>query len=327
MSKVSVVMSVYNEEKYIKDSIYSVINQTFSDWELIIIDDGSSDKTVEMIHTFQDDRIRLYCNEKNEGLIHNLNLGLSLATGDYIARMDGDDISEPTRFEKQVSYLDQHEDVVMTGCYVETFGNENHKWRPKNQAQILKATMLLRPVLAHPSIMFRRERIEKHEIRYHSEYKHAEDYKFISDVSQIGNLAVVEEVLFRYRIHAAQVTSKGNTVQAATADRVRKELLKQVGVELSEDEFMIYKKWVHEESKVTKDDFLKVRAIMERIVIANRESQIFELDSMEQILNELYIQWMISTKKLSLFIFCRGICKGIRHYRIMQFREILRRIR
>ena len=118
---VSVVMSVYNDEQYLKESLDSIFAQTIQDFELIIVDDCSTDRTVEIIENYHDDRIRLICNSENRGLTRNLNTALEYVQGTYIARMDGDDKSRPERFEKQIAYLEQHPELMLISCRTHMF--------------------------------------------------------------------------------------------------------------------------------------------------------------------------------------------------------------
>jgi glycosyltransferase involved in cell wall biosynthesis len=106
--KISILMPVYNGEKYLREAIDSILNQTFTDFEFLIVDDGSTDNSVEIINSYQNSRINLVKNDKNEGLVYTLNRGLSLAKGEYIARMDCDDISLPERLKKQIDFLDSN---------------------------------------------------------------------------------------------------------------------------------------------------------------------------------------------------------------------------
>ena len=115
---VSVVMSVYNDEQYLKESLDSIFAQTIQYFELIIVDDCSTDRTVEIIENYHDDRIRLIRNTENRGLTRNLNTALEYVQGTYIARMDGDDKSRPERFEKQIAYLEQHPELMLQDAYV-----------------------------------------------------------------------------------------------------------------------------------------------------------------------------------------------------------------
>ena len=127
MPKLSVIMPAYNAEKYIGEAIESILNQTFTDFEFIIIDDGSSDHTADIIKGFHDERIRFIQNEKNSGVANTLNKGLELSQGEYIARMDADDISLPARFEKQVAFMEANPDVAVVGCGIELFGMSHEK--------------------------------------------------------------------------------------------------------------------------------------------------------------------------------------------------------
>ena len=124
MCKVSVVMSVYNCEQYVGETIQSIIDQTFTDWEFIIINDCSRDRSAEVIRKFDDPRIIFIDNKENKGQSANLNYGISIAKGEYIARTDHDDISYPTRFEKQVKYLDDHPDVVLLGTAMQNMSDK-----------------------------------------------------------------------------------------------------------------------------------------------------------------------------------------------------------
>ena len=122
---VSVVMSVYNDEQYLKESLDSIFAQTIQAFELIIVDDCSTDRTVEIIENYHDDRIRLIRNTENSGLTRNLNTALEYVQGTYIARMDGDDKSRPERFEKQIAYLEQHPELMLISCRTHMFGEED----------------------------------------------------------------------------------------------------------------------------------------------------------------------------------------------------------
>ena len=121
MPRVSVVMPAYNAEKYIGEAIDSILNQTFTDFEFIIIDDGSSDRTADIVKSYSDPRIRLLANERNSGIVASLNRGIQKATGKYIARMDADDYSRLDRIKKQVDFLDNHPEVIALGTSFSTF--------------------------------------------------------------------------------------------------------------------------------------------------------------------------------------------------------------
>jgi glycosyltransferase involved in cell wall biosynthesis len=222
--KVTVLMPVYNSEKYLHDAIKSILNQTFRDFEFIIIHDPSTDKTTEILQSFNDPRIKIINNEKVLGLIESLNTGLGIASGEYIARMDSDDISLPERFEKQVKYLQAHPEVGVLGCHVKIVDeisktvsvcsrpltNDQNQWR-----------LLFGPSLMHPSVMFRKELIIKHG-GYSKEALHAEDYELWSRLSRYTEINQLPDVLVVLRKHTENIGSVYAQAQLETAISITK---------------------------------------------------------------------------------------------------------
>lgn len=125
-----VVMSCYNREKYVVEAIESILNQTYTNFEFIIIDDCSTDNTFEIVKEYakKDNRILALKNDKNYCYVHSLNKGIEIAKGKYIARMDDDDISLPERFEKQVEFLEKNEDIIALGTFIEIFSDDMKKY-------------------------------------------------------------------------------------------------------------------------------------------------------------------------------------------------------
>ncbi len=216
MPKVTVLMPVYNGERYLRDAIASILGQTFTDFELLLIDDGSTDKSCEIISSFTDARIRLVKNDGNIGLIRTLNKGIDLAAGEYIARMDCDDISLPQRFEKQVSFLDKHPETIMVASYIVQLnadGDETGSWADdidtKTSAEIHE--MIPRAnCIAHPSIMMRKAIAQNY--RYNEKQKGSEDWDLWLRISQDGlKIEKINEVLLKYRVHPQSATNAGNS--------------------------------------------------------------------------------------------------------------------
>lgn len=212
---VTVLLPVYNAGRFLKRAIESVLDQTFTDFELLIIDDGSTDESVLVIKTFQDKRIRLVCNEKNYGLIDTLNKGLALAKGKYIARMDQDDICLPTRFEKQVPYLESHSETAVVATHImqinadeEELGTWDQDVLNTSPEQIFKTTAKTN-CIAHPSVMMRTNIIRDYQ--YNKKQKGSEDWdlwmQLLSDGKRIDKLS---DFLLQYRLHAASITAIHN---------------------------------------------------------------------------------------------------------------------
>ncbi len=212
MPKISVIMPVYNGERYLKEAIDSILCQSFRDFEFIIIDDGSKDSSADIVKGYTDERIRFYQNESNMGVARTLNKGIELARGEFIARMDCDDISKPLRFERQLYFLQRHSRVGVVGSGTEIFG-EDIKAQitiPNRRAEEYKATLFFSTCIAHPAAMIRREALG--DIRYEPEYEGLEDYVLWWRISEKWDIYSLKEVLFCYRKHKNQVTQ----VQAKT---------------------------------------------------------------------------------------------------------------
>ena len=229
---VSVVASVYNCEKYIMDMIESIINQRYEDWEFIIVDDASTDKTVQIIKSYKDDRIKLIENEKNLGLTHNLNIALSVAKGKYIARIDGDDIAYSDRLEKQVDYMEKHADVVLAGCWIKSFGDEHIYKQRVVDDKTLRVQLIFDPVLFHPTFIFRKAVVDENKIYYDESLKYAQDFRFTYDMSKCGKIGNVSEILMKYRIHTNQISDEKYVEQTKCANNTRLKILNDMGIKL-----------------------------------------------------------------------------------------------
>ncbi|MBL7897866.1 MAG: glycosyltransferase, partial [Crocinitomicaceae bacterium] len=159
---ISVVLPVYNGEKFLAESIDSVLNQTYKEFELIIVIDGSKDQSLEIARSYNDPRIRIHLNPINLGLVGALNVGLEQCTGEFIARMDQDDISVTSRFEKQINYLNLNPNVGVLGTAYRIFGREEKDMiLPQSNDQIKLLSFFKNP-FCHPSVMFRRSVLEKY---------------------------------------------------------------------------------------------------------------------------------------------------------------------
>lgn len=241
MPKISVVMPAYNAEKYIKEAIDSVLNQTFRDFELIVINDCSQDTTENIILSYDDPRIIYLRNKQNLGVAATLNRGISVACGEYIARMDADDIAVPERFQKQAQYLDSHPKTIVCGSSVLIFsalGNERVCYYPEKSEQI-KAALLFACPFAHPSVMMRRNILCAFGIRYEEEFEKVEDYRLWSRLADFGDFANLAEPLLRYRIHSEQVCATSSQVQYEGKLRLAAAVLPQIGVRIKEDQRVI----------------------------------------------------------------------------------------
>ncbi len=228
MPKISVLMPAYNSDKFIAEAIESILNQTFNDFECIIINDGSTDNTADIVKKYakQDKRIKFINNKKNQGLIAVLNQGLDLCRGEYIARMDSDDISRPERFAKQVTYLDTHPDVAVVGGWHKEFGKAtrtNVRRYPENIA-VLDFVIYGSP-MSHPTSMIRTSILREHKIYYDKRYIHAEDYDFWYQISKHAQLHNLQEILLDYRCHGNNVSIASHDIQVKSTKAIKQKII------------------------------------------------------------------------------------------------------
>jgi glycosyltransferase involved in cell wall biosynthesis len=212
MLKISVVMPVYNGERYLGESIESILNQTYKDFEFIIINDGSTDRSLDILREFQklDKRIKLVSRE-NKGVVYSLNEGVKMAQGEYIARMDADDVSDPGRLLKQLKYAQENE-LAVCGTWAESIDSQGNKIGnlvyPPNVNKIRLFTFLHNPFI-HSSVIFRKDLFEKVG-GYKTFFKHIEDYELWTRIVFKYKTGNVPEKLMKYRLHEEQITRENN---------------------------------------------------------------------------------------------------------------------
>ena len=197
---ITVLMPVYNAEKYLKESIESILNQTFKNFEFLIIEDGSTDSSVEIIRSFSDPRIRLIQNEKNLGITATLNKGIELASSELIARMDADDISLPERLEKQFDYFQKNPECALLSTAVRRFNSEGTKNKiMEHNLEHFYYFSIFNTWIKHPTVMYKRSAV-KEVGKYSRTY--AEDFNLWSKIIRKYNFYHINEVLLDYRITA-----------------------------------------------------------------------------------------------------------------------------
>jgi len=222
---ISVVLPVYNVEWFIAEAINSILQQSFHDFELIIINDGSTDRTNEIIYSFIDPRIIISENLKNLGLIYSLNKGIELAKGKFIARIDADDISRPDRFEKQLAFLEQNPDCVAVGSsYLPIDDKAVPVMAPITRPRYpitAEWFMVIGCPIAHPSVMYRTD-IARQIGGYDPQFIHTEDYEFWTRMIEHGDICSLPEALLLYRVgDQNRISEKYSRLQYETTLKIR----------------------------------------------------------------------------------------------------------
>jgi glycosyltransferase involved in cell wall biosynthesis len=235
---ISVIMPVYNAEKYVGQAIESILKQGFTDFEFLIFNDASTDASREIILSFKDERIIFIDSPVNTGYVKYLNDGLAMARGKYIARMDADDISMPDRFQQQVNYLDVHEEVVVCGSFIECIGERKGVVTfPLQHRDIITHLLLHGNGMAHPSVMMRKSVWDQYTIQYDRSLEPAEDYDVWVRLADYGQLHNLDQVLLQYRVHDANESVVKKEKQDRAVFCIRKKMISR-WVEDGEEEIL-----------------------------------------------------------------------------------------
>jgi glycosyltransferase involved in cell wall biosynthesis len=240
VAKLAVLMPNFNNEPYLKECLESLVNQTFSDFVIIVVDDCSTDKSVEIIKSFQDARIQLYQKEQQTGIVDALNLGLSKITSPYFIRMDGDDISAPDRFEKLINFLETNPDFDICGSSIQTFGSRNDLQNYEQNPLMNKANLVFNHSVGHASCLFRTSLFTTNQITYLDGFWRLEDYFLFYRLKNLGNATSLNQPLYFYR----QGEYNNNAaIEEKKLDAYRKIyalILTDLGIEVSENRLNIH---------------------------------------------------------------------------------------
>lgn len=246
--KVSVIMPLYNAEKYVKNTINCILNQTFSDFELILIDDWATDATMDIVSTIKDERIRIIHNDRNRGIAYSRNHGLQVAEGEYIALMDDDDLAPLDRLEYEVNYLDAHPEIAVIGGGFRII-NENDEFvsgvTPTLQnPNYIKAQFMFYCPMYNGATMYRKSIAIENGITYRDDCLGMEDYCFWIDYSKYGKMTNVKEAFLYWRQAPTTETIKVLNNKVEEREKKFAELQRRAieanGLQLSDEEYKIF---------------------------------------------------------------------------------------
>lgn len=282
----SVVVPTYNAARYVREALASVLAQDFEDFELLVVDDGSSDGTAAVLQEIAaDPRVRLLRNERNTGLIATLHRAYGECRAPLIARMDSDDLCAPTRLRRQVEFLQAHPDVAIVGGAIRFFGNvAPNVFRFPLAHEDIRPAMLFYCPLAHPALMFRRELFDQGLLRYDDAFRHAEDYHLWSRLLLKARAANLPDVVLDYRLHPQQVSSGSSGQQYAASLRVRHEMLAEAGAVPGADEAALHESVILERPLQRADYLADLAAWFARLEEANTRSGYWEASALHQLL-------------------------------------------
>ena len=244
--RVSVVMAVYNGEPFLRETLRSILDQSFTDFEYVVVDDGSTDSSRDIVRSFEDSRIRLVENDTNRGLSPSLNRGVREARGEFIARIDADDLALPQRLERQVAYLDAHQDIALVGSGFREIRNgkatgpklyhpTDHVW--------LRWSLMFYCTFLHSAVMWRRRPVAEQVGPYDEDFAYAMDWEYWGRIGGHLGIANLKEVLAHYRLGSHSMTESHPHVAREVSDARRASIGSVFGQEEAED-------WVSEGARL-----------------------------------------------------------------------------
>ena len=277
-------MPTYNVAPYIKEAIDSVLQQTYNDFELLIIDDCSTDDTISVVRGIKDPRIRIVQNDKNVGLAENLNRGLSRITTEYVARMDGDDIAEPFWLEREVAILDSHPDIGICSGGFERFGTVKSLVRFPEQHEDCMANMLFECSVIVPT--FRMSLYRDYGLRYSTDAFPAEDYRFWAECLRVTRIYNIQETLFHYRMHPTQICTARREEQQRKVAQVRRYMLEWLSEDFAEEEKEYYTDSFMATQIASKQDLHERKAFCRKMIDKNHSVGHFDEEALRRRLDK-----------------------------------------
>lgn len=306
---VSVIMPSYNAERYIGEAIESILCQSYSNWELIIVEDCSTDSTLDVIKTYHDNRIKVLCNSSNVGVAETTNKAMKESSGKYIALLDDDDVAEKHRLLFQVNYLEQHSEIDVLGgrtTYIDSRGTViSRSGIPRYNPKYIKAVLLFNCMdFMNSTAMIRREFIEKNHLYYHNGCYGMQDFRFYIESSKVGNISTIEEFLLKHRLYEGNATKKNMSIFHEERRKVYAELqrysLKRSGFQLSEEELDFVNKAFPETGGTcdSKGDLLKLYEIFRKLLEQGEKMNIDYYEELSHLCRKKIADRMISIKNL-----------------------------
>ena len=288
---ISVIMPVFNSENTVHAAIESILNQTFREFEFIMIDDGSTDDSYAIMQQYQqiDNRVRVI-QQQNQGITVALNAAINHAQGEYIARMDADDIAYPQRLEAQHQLMSQYLSIGICGTQIEIFGAKTGIGHVPTDPTIAKFTLLFRTPVYHPTVMIRRSLLEKHQLRYDPEntYIAAEDYDLWLRASKYTEIANHPDTLLRYRISDTQITHRLSDAQKASTYHIYRRLLAPLGIIPKTQELAVHLAVGWRSLKANGIPIADAEIWLKKILQANNQQQVYAPDAFAKFIGDLF---------------------------------------
>jgi len=325
MPRVTVLMPVYNASEFLREAVDSILKQSFSDFEFLIIDDGSTDGSQSLIHSYHDSRIRFDQNEKNIGVAKTLNRGLDLARGEYIARMDADDISLPRRLEKQIHFMDKNPEIGVSGTWIRLFGDQPRVVaRCPNGASIIKAYMLFDNALYHPTVIMRRDMIKKYNLRYDSHFNRTEDYDLWLRASNHFSLGNLPEALVMMRHHKDSITNTAETVMTDQTEKLLFKGLLNLGLRPTKEELEFHHIVGRGRRLSSRDEVDKAEKWLKTLKGQNEKVGFYESEALEKAIGMVWFKVCSNSTPMGMLVWSKCRKSSLSDGYAPPFSEVMR---
>jgi len=325
MPKVTVLMPIYNAGKFLREAVDSILKQSFSDFEFLIIDDGSTDGSQSIIRSYDDSRIRFVQNERNLGVARTLNKGFTLAQGQYVARMDADDISLPYRLEKQVHFMEENPEVGVSGTWIRLFGDQPRVvGRCPVGAPVVKSYLLFDNPMFHPSVILGRAMIEKHGLRYDPLFKRTEDFELWSRASEFFAMDNLPEVLLHFRVHGSSVTSTTQDVMTQQTEKILARSLERIGIEPTSEEIKFHHVVGRGRRLYSRDDIERGERWLSMICDRNREAGVHDTEALDKAIGMIWFRVCSNSTPIGTWIWKKCRKSSLADEYAPSFSEVMR---
>lgn len=317
-------MPVYNGEAYIGEAIDSVLSQTFTDFELIIVDDGSTDNSLNLIEAYDDPRIECLSRTENLGLAVTRNEGVVAASGQYIAMLDSDDIARPTRLEVQSAYLDENPNIGVVGSWVDVIDEDGKivgdMWRSETRSPKLPGALLFHNCFTQSSVMIRRSLLGS--APYRLDFPPAEDYDLWARLASVTQLANIPRPLVKYRYHQSGTSRKKTVLSESATVKVIRRQLKKLGLTPDSDEMQIHRRLGKGQGCDDLVTFDAAEKWLKRLLLANQQARIYDEEPFREVIHDRWFEFCQHSSRYGLISHRNYRQSGLSGGHFLSFRKL-----
>jgi len=289
-------MPAYNSERYVGEAIKSILDQIFNDFELIVINDGSTDSTLEVIHSFSDQRIKLIDNVTNMGNTIARNKGCERASGKYICAMDSDDVSTLNRLEMQFKFMEDNPDVGLSGGGFRIYEREEDIFFMEADYDEIKVMLLRSFCFRHSALIFRTSLLKKYNLKYNEKFKLAQDYDLVMNCSRYFPITNIPVDLYHNRIHDNQISWKYRPEQISAVNEIRLNQLRYIGIEPDNHEIELHSSLLNK-TPIEFNESTNVNRWIDKVIKKNKEKKYYNQEKLELFFDALLTEQPFCNKK------------------------------